>query len=153
MPGIYSLTVRDFSDETSDFTVHIPTITALNHDATVTATTALKAAIDALILGQDAKTRIVARDVAISAAAATDENAQIERRWRVFYHDTSTGKKYRCDIPTAKLTGELVAGTDRLDVGAGTDGEDFVNAFEAIVVSEVGNPVVVDKVIHTGKNV
>jgi len=153
MPGSYALTINDYSCESSDFTVRIPTITAANHDATVTALTALKAAVDAIILGQDAKTRLVANTVFISAAAAASENAQIERRWRVLYHDTVTQQPYRLDIPTAELPGHLVAGTDLMDVSVGSEGEDFVTAFEAIVVSPLGNPVAIDSIYHAGKDV
>lgn len=84
--------------------------------------------------------------VELAAGAVTypaSEDAQREAGLRIFYHDTTTNKKYHLTIPGPDKSLMAVAGTDRVD-WAGTEMAALETAFEANVLSPEGNAVSID---------
>lgn len=148
----YELSVRDFSNEVSRTGLTTVQLTAGNVVASLSSLDALLATIQAITLGNFERSRVVYREQNEDPGVPSDENAQRERKWLVVYHDTTTGKKFRMEIPTAKLTGNLVTGSDLADLGA-TDIAAFVTAFEGIAKDpDTGlNSVAVDYIKHVGK--
>ncbi len=80
----------------------------------------------------------------------TSDFAQRENRFRVFYQDTVTLKKYHLDLPCADLS-VMPSGSDLLDISA-APATDFITPFEAHAVSELGNAVTVLAIQYVGKN-
>lgn len=148
----YEVSVRDFSNETSRTGITTVQLTSGNVVASLASLDSLLATIQAITLGNFERSRVVFREQNEDPGIPTDENAQRERKWLVVYHDTTTGKKFRMEIPTAKLTGNLASGSDLADLGA-TDIAAFVTAFEAIAKDpDTGlNTVAVDYIKHVGK--
>jgi len=149
--GHYSVTYLDYTKEGSTFEVHIPELTAANFTATGAAVQALGTATNNLSLGNPARSKLTAQSNIISSLPATDINAQVERKWRVSYVDTVTGKPYTLEIPAAKLTANLAGNSDIADLSS-TQWAAWVTAFEAIALSQDGNAVQVVSAQHVGKN-
>jgi len=148
----YSVSWRDYSDEKANSTMTTVQLTAGNVVATLSLLDALLAAMQAITEGSAETSRVTYRTQEEDPGRPTSASAQRERKWLVFYHDDTTNKKYRMEIPTALLTGNLVAGTDLADLGA-TNIAAFVTAFEAVAKDpDTGlNDVVVDKIQHVGR--
>lgn len=148
----YSVSWRDFSDEKANMSLTITQLTAGNVVATLALLDTLLAATQAITEGSAETSRVVYREQEEDPGRPTSESAQRERKWLVFYHDTTTSKKYRVEIPTALLTSNLVAGTDLADLAA-TNVAAFVTAFEAVVKDpDTGlNAVAIDKIQHVGR--
>lgn len=148
----YELSVRDFSNEVSRTGITTVQLTAGNVVASLASLDALLAAIQAITLGNFERSRVVFREQNEDPGIPTDENAQRERKWLVVYHDTTTGKKFRLEIPTALLTGMLQDGSDLADLGV-TEIAAFKTAFEAIAKDpDTGlNTVAIDYIKHVGK--
>lgn len=149
--GKYDVSYRDYSNEVSNFAVYIPELTAGNFTATGAAVQTLGTATNALSLGQPARSALVAQINTISAASPSDVNAQRERKWLVTYRDTVTNRLYSLEIPCADLAGgNLQANTDLANL-ASTEWAAWVTAFEAIALSQDGNPVDVLRAQHVGR--
>jgi len=148
----YSVSWRDYSDEKANMSLTITQLTSGNVVATLALVDALLAAAQAITEGNAESSRVLFREQAEDPGRPSSESAQRERKWLVFYHDTTTDKKYRVEIPTALLTANLVAGTDLADLGA-TNIAAFVTAFEAVVKDpDTGlNAVAIDKIQHVGR--
>ena len=149
--GHYSVTYLDYTKEDSTFEVHVPELTAANFTANGALIQTLGTATNNLSLGNPARSRLTAQSNIISSTPATDINAQVERKWRGSYVDTVTGKPYTLEIPCADLTGNLAGNTDNANL-LSTEWAAWVAAFEAIAVSQDGNPVEVVSAQHVGKN-
>lgn len=148
-----SLSFKDYSLEPSNSKVTITQLTAGNVVATLALVDALISAIEAITLGQMTKSRVVFRDQVEDATTPTDPTAQRESKWLVHYHDTTTGKKYRIELPCADLTGtNLNTNSDEANL-ADTQIAAFVTAFEAVASDpDTGlNTVAVDKIEFVGK--
>jgi hypothetical protein len=149
--GHYSVTYLDYTNEDSTFGVHIAELNAGNCAAQGALIQALGDAVNDLSLGNPARSRLTAQTNTISSTPATDINAQVERKWRVFYVDDVNGREYTLEIPCAKLTGNLVTNKDDALLTS-TEWAAFVTAFEAVAKSQDGNSVTVTSAIHVGKN-
>jgi len=121
---------KDFSGEPTSVSIPLGStaVTAGNYAAYVASIAALIADIQPLSY-IPLHEQFVAIDEAVSDQA-TDEEGQREKKWRVRYSSSVTGKSYHIEIPGAILTGNLIAGTDFLNLAAG-DGLAFKTAFEA----------------------
>jgi len=152
MASGYVTSWRDYSDEKSNLSLTIEQLTAGNVVATLALVDALLAATQAITEGSAEKSRVIYREQDEDPGRPSAASAQRERKWLVFYHDTTTAKKYRAEVPTALLTGNLVAGTDLADLAA-TNIAAFVTAFEAVVKDpDTGlNDVEIDKIQHVGR--
>lgn len=152
MPSEASWSWRDYSDEKSTSRVTITQLTAGNVVATLALVDALLAAMQAITEGNAETSRVTFRMQEEDPGRPTAASAQRERKWLVFYHGDTSNNQYRMEIPTALLTGNLVAGTDLADLGA-TNIAAFVSAFEAVVSDpDTGlETVTVDKIQHVGR--
>lgn len=150
MPARLVLTYLDYGGEKSVIEFKGASMGAANFDAQVTLQDALETALLPFTLGTKHKRSRVASEVVLSSSLPVSVYAQRESKWLIRYHDNVTGKKYRTEIPTADLT--------QLDVNQGIvspSDPQFVAlkaAFEAYVLSEAGNAVIMDSVTHVGRN-
>jgi hypothetical protein len=82
-----------------------------------------------------------------------DETAQRELKWLVQYHNTTTNKKYRVELPCADMA--QLDPNDRAHAHIGDAGvvDAFVTAFEAFVKPEdnPANAVEVDEITLVGR--
>jgi hypothetical protein len=71
----------------------------------------------------------------------------------VQYHDSTTGRKYSVELPTADPA--MIDPNDRAHAAIGDAGpvDAFITAFEAVVISRDGNAVVVDEITLVGRRV
>lgn len=155
MSSMYELTFNDNTikgsvPEKGRCRFHITDINAGNLGATQTALADLLAAIQAIVIGELNKERIVLSDTFSSNAPAASPLAQRENKWLVTYVDSVTNKLYRGEIPTADLT-LLTGNSESLDLSAGV-GLTFKQKFEAIVKSPDNNAVDVVSVTFVGRS-
>lgn len=145
------LSGKDWGNERSSVTISLGStaVTSANYDAFVTSINALDTAIQAISYIPLHQTfKAIADEV---TDKATNEEGQREKKWRVKYTSTVTGKQYAVEIPGAILTGNLVAGTDFLDLAAGV-GLAFKTTFEAEAREPLtNNAVTVDSVQFVGR--
>lgn len=154
MPSEYILSFEDYSAEKSTMRIVLPALTAGNIAATESLLATLLSAIQAITLGAVRTETVKWRVDDVDIAAVTDPLAQREIKALVSYHDDTTGKKYRVEIPTLDLvTIGLVAGSDLVDLGD-TQAAAFVAAFEAVAMDpDTGlNSVTVDSIRFVGRN-
>lgn len=120
---------KDFSGEPTSVSIPLGStaVTAGNYAAYAASIAALIAAIQPLSY-IPLHEQFVAIDEAVTDQASNEEG-QREKKWRVRYVSTVTGKRYHIEIPGSILTGNLIAGTDFLDISSG-DGLAFKDAFE-----------------------
>lgn len=111
----------------------------------------LKAAILGVTNGNFTRTTAQVVAEVSSPSLPSDENAQREIAIRVTYADTVTGKTYRLDLPTAD-SALRQQGTDDVNLADAGAMAAFKTAFELYIVSELGNPVVIQKARFVGKN-
>lgn len=139
--------VLDFSQEKSTINWNI------DNAATDPQITALYNAIAGITLGSLNDAVFVTETTKDNGVAVPPANAfaQRENKWLISYLDNITNTVYKLEVPTADL-GELVLNTDLLNVSAASAGEAFVNAFQAIVNSPVGNPVTFISGKFVGRN-
>lgn len=146
----FGIGFRDYSKETSRFSVFVTTITAANQVAELVLINALEAAIIAVTLGRAQKDEIVLERATLSALLPTSPDAQREKKWLVRYHDAVTGTPYQREIPCADLS-TLAANTDFMDTGAGVFAA-LKTAWEAVVRSpDDNNLTVLDTLEFVGR--
>jgi hypothetical protein len=150
--GQYSATFKDFDSEKATTGLHVAVLSAANYDAQETLRTNFTAALVAMSIGELQNTQY--GNFSLQSIDKTDDvNAQRERKWRVDYHDATTFKPYRIEIPCADA--DLLDVNDRAHAEIGDAGivDAFITAFEAYALSEVGNAIVVDEITMVGRNV
>lgn len=154
----YSMTVRDYSRELASFNFPVTQVTAGNIAGLLTLGSAFEVAVSNVILGIEAKRKLVAfnnLDVAVPLSSA----AQRELAWVVHYHDNEQyfdaptnsifnenyGTPETMRIPTPDITDDtlLQPNSDLADL---TDARwvAFKAAFEGFVLSQGGGDVVID---------
>lgn len=151
--SLYETSWVDYSLEPSHNRITIVQLTAGNVVATLALLDTLLAAMQAITLGQAAKSRVIYRSQAEDTVKPTDPLAQRENKWLVVYHDTVTAKKYRLEIPTAELAGtKLQTNSDMANL-ADVQIAAFVTAFQAVAKDpDTGlNTVAVDYIQFVGK--
>jgi hypothetical protein len=111
MPGKVGFTFRDFAKQTSRFELSTDDVTAANLAAIEAQRGALKTALNALTRGVFARETLLAVDIE-DAGVSSDEEASREVKWLLRLQDSVTGEQLTRELPTALLTGHLVAGTE-----------------------------------------
>jgi len=150
MPGKFNLAFMDYDRERATFGVHTVVITDANFVAQDAFMDALKAAVDAVTLGQIYKdTRTYEVDYAIPSPPATP-TAQRELKWLVKGYDSVLLTPWSVEIPTADLTllEENTGRMDPLDAAYTT----LVSAIQDLALSIAGNTVVVEEIVLVGRN-
>jgi len=146
MAAPLTITYIDYSGEQSAVGVNVPNLDATNVEDYTDTTLGtplgnFKAAVDALTLMNEVVINVGAARITSPPTLPTDENAQREQKLLIKYVDTVTAKKYRFTIPGIDRTLVAQQGTDVVDFGNNVLVIALVAAFEAGMVSELGNPV------------
>lgn len=155
MPSLAQYTIKDWSNENSNVTIHVGDITAVSLPGFLTEFGDLRDAIDGITLGTMYKEKWVGDDTLISGALPAAEEAQREKKWLVTYVGDTLGKTYQVEIPTAMLTGLLQPASDDAILDAGpmlafkTAFEQIARAPDDITSTET---VTVQKVTYVGRN-
>lgn len=154
----YSMTTRDYSRELASHQFPIAAVTAGNYAGLLVLGAAYEAAVAAVILGVEAKKKIVAFEN-IDVSVPANATAQRELAWVVHYHDTEQyfdaptnsiynenyGVPQTVRIATAKMTDNalLQPNSDLADL---TEARwvAFKEAFEGFALSQGGGDVVID---------
>lgn len=131
------LQIRDYAataDESEISQVNVPSyqIDAANLATWLTGWGALKTALDAIILGVQAKETVTIYDTVLSGAVPASPFAQRELKLLVTYQGDTTLKKFRSEIPTPDLAALTLAAGDSVVLADGGVMAAFVTAFEAI---------------------
>jgi len=146
-------TVRDNgSPESSIIEVAIVPLTAANVVATSTLVSDLTAAIEAVSLGNLAKTNLTFERSFISSAPAALQAAQRENKLLLRYHGSVSNRKMRVSIPCFDLT--LLPNHDEFLDLTGTEGAALKTAFEAVVRNDQdeSETVILDSAQFVGRN-
>jgi len=148
-------TVNPKNDKPESTTLRLPitTVTAANIVAVSGLVLDLETAINAVTLGNPAKTAIIADEHGLSDDPASTTQAQRENKWLFRYHDAVViTDKARASIGTADLT-FVVNHTEYMDITQ-DEGLALKIAFEAVVKSPYNgaNGVVLDSVQFVGRN-
>jgi len=146
-------TVKDNGQpESSNFEVAIIPLTAGNVVATAGLVDALTTAIEAVTLGNLAKTTLVFERDEISTAPAALQAAQRENKLLLRYHGSTSNRKMRCSIPCFDLT-QLPNHSEFLDLTTGV-GDALKDAFEAVVRNDQdgAEAVILDSAQFVGRN-
>lgn len=141
---------QDYSKEISRVRFNITPVTAANYDAVTLAVNNLGTAILGVQADSSMQTkRIVAADVQISKAPATEKACQREIKWLCTLEDTTLHSLSRHEIPQADVN-LVTANTDFMDLSTGA-GATLKTDIEAVVKSPAGNSVVLLSVQLVGK--
>ena len=132
---------------------YMPTLTSGNYLTQQGLITALYSAMDGITLGVPLKWEHGNMYTDANPIPPSSQDAQRELKWLVRYHDSVTGRKGKYEIPTAD-TAQLDP-NDRAHANIGDAGvvDAFVSAFEDLVRSPNGNPVVVEEITLVGRRV
>lgn len=148
-----TITIVDYSQETSSFGVNSAVLTAGNIVAQTSAAIALSDAVQNLSLGHLSKQTLVNLPVN-DPGVPTNVFAQRELKWLVTYQAVTSGKKFQIEIAAPDLTDNVVANSDIADLGS-DDWADFVTAFVAFAKSpdDVTDSVIVLGARLVGRNI
>lgn len=156
--SFYGITVADntkkANGEPETTSMRLPTadIDETNFDAVVSAASAFKTALDAVIIGNMLQDRITAAENSIGTGIAGSTLAQRENKWLFRYHDTVTNQKFQASIGTADLT-LLPSGSEFLDLSV-NPGLALKTAFQNLVKSPADSTrsVILDSIQFVGRN-
>jgi len=154
--GVVQMTVRanlsglDFSKEGTKTSFWMPTITAVNFDAQLTALATFQASLQGVSLIAYQGRSMDAITVARETNKPADPYAQREAKWLVSYRDTVTEIVYNLEVGGPDLT-LLASDGKTMDVTAGA-GLTFANDLGVYLQSRAGNPVTFIQALHVGRN-
>lgn len=138
MPSKINFSVRDFSDEYSNFGINIADVDEVNWVATDTAVGVIQTALAALTVGNIASRQLVAYNETVNDTRPSNAFAQRETGLRLHYQDDVTGKKYHVTVPAPDLSLIAEGGTDDVDMTLSIVST-LTAAIEAVAVSPEGN--------------
>lgn len=145
MASQYAMAFLDYSNERSSvaFPVATPSGAAYDFTAFIATLDAIGDAVEAVTLCTRGKETVLVDVAAGSVALPSDAHAQRELGLRVFYHDTTTNKKYHVTIPGPDLDTVGSQGYDDIDWSI-TEMAALETALEANMLSPVGNAIQID---------
>lgn len=162
MPQSYTLSLVDYNGETSRMGINIGVVTAATIASRLSQAADLRAAVSALILGNQKSDTMTAFKTNISNNLPTDPNAQVERKWLVTYADDTQffdvlesipnegfGKTFQVEIATANAE-LLTDNAEFLDLSLEV-ATDFITAFENMARSPYGGQPVVLSIELVGR--
>lgn len=147
-----SFTLMDASAEKSNFTFYFGAVTALNIAGFLAQFADLRAATQALTLGNLVQDQWVGDSTRYGNTPPTNVNAQRERKFLVSYEGTTTLSLYQLEIPTADLAGRMLPGTDMVDM-SNAQVATWITAFETLCRTPEGEAVNVVSIRHVGRNI
>lgn len=130
MPHYGTVSVRDYSDETSTTKLHFGAVTAISIAGLLTQWGNFKTAMGNIILGVIGREQLVMDNTVLSNDSPTDSNAQVELKFMFTYEGDTSKKKFRFEVPTPD-TSKVLPGTDIVDI-TDTDVAAFITAAEAL---------------------
>jgi len=158
----------DYSNEASTTGVNVGAVTAISLPGLLTQIAAFITAIDAITVGALKFDQLIAYKTNRTSIPPTDPQAQRERKWKVFYTDTTAffddpvnaipnagyGKIFSFEVPTAHfgLADVFPLNSDEADLTQ-TQVAAFVAAFEALGRSPYGGEVDVLKIVGVGRSI
>lgn len=141
----------DVSDEGSRHKVHLGPINALTIAGVETQIAAYQSAIDGIVEGGRSGDQFIVDNNRIAVdIAALPKACQRETKWLVHFHDDTSGRKFKTEIPNAKLS-LLNADGKTLNITSGA-GSTWKGAYEDFAVTIDGGAAKVDFVEHVGRN-
>jgi hypothetical protein len=149
--------IADYDGEISTCTVQTADLTTANIDAEYAAGIAIQAAIDGVSLGLVLNKEHVAKSSPQAVGKASNASAQREAKALVRFYDSVTFERGTMEIPAVDLSLQL-DGHPGFFYDVQFDGDEnaawtaFVAAMIASAVGPGGNDVVVDTIIHVGRN-
>jgi len=148
-----SITIRDYSEELSNFGYDAAVLTAGNIVAQTALHVALEAATEDITIGVVAKQNLT-QVLDESASIPTLAYAQREMKALVTYQADTSGKKFQVEIAAPLLVGQLVPGTDVFDLTT-TEWAAWVAAFEAVAAApdDISDTVTVLGARLVGRNI
>lgn len=146
--GAARLSQVDFDGQKKQFSVPTAVITAANHDAQKALFDAFVAAVDDVTLGEsDFEEFVGDREMVRPLLLPTVPTAQVQIQWLVTYIDAITGATETITIPCADITdATLFQAASPLWDPTDAKWVTFAADFEAYVLSDAGNAVVVQQV-------
>jgi hypothetical protein len=152
MTSKLTISILDYDKETSTVAIRGDDVTAGTFTAQEALSDAIVTAISGVSLGTLYKNE---RTYAVNESAKTPpaaKFAQRETKWLVSYTDnTNPTGDGSFEIPCADLD-LLVGNSKELPLGSGA-GAALVSALQAGMVSKLGNPITITRVIHVGRNI
>jgi len=133
MPTRNNFTIRDYSNELSNFGVTSIEGTAANLTAQLALQTALSSAVENLSIGHLDKYTYTIEGLN-SPITPSNPYAQREMKWLVTYRGATSGKLFSLEIAAPNVTDNLVENTDIADPTS-DDWVAFIGAFEDYAVS------------------
>lgn len=130
MPHYGTVSVRDYSDETSVTRLNFGAVTAVSIAGLLTQWGAWRTALSNIVLGVLGKETLVMDSTTLSNEAPTDSNAQVELKFMFTYEGDTSKKKFRFEVPTPD-TSKVIPGSDMVDM-TDSDIAAFVTATEAL---------------------
>lgn len=130
MPHYGTLSVRDYSDETSTTRLNFGAITVVSLPGFLTQWGAFRTSMANIIRGVIGKEKLVLDDTVLDNASPADSSAQVELKFMFTYEGDVSKKKFRIEVPTPN-TDKIIPGTDQVDL-TDTDVAAFVTAMEAV---------------------
>ena len=148
--SLFTIGYLDYSREVSHVKFNVTPIDVTNYTAVNAALDTLRQKLDAIVLGSvNSADRIL--DAGLGGGTPPgDVNAQRERKWLLTLRDDVTNRKFKTEIPTAKLSGLLAPASDMADLTQ-TAWTDLATAIHAVVTSPDGNTVTLVAAKHVGK--
>jgi len=148
---------HDYDNEPASISVNTVEITAANLDAQATLATALRTALNGILIAQVEKA-IISDAVWDTLSPTLDPFGQRETKWTVIVQDTAGNKYKGTELPTADLS--LLEGGDKyivkntfVTVVAGAAAvQAFIDAYEAFAKSNTGLDLTVVDVYQSGRN-
>lgn len=130
MPHYGTVTIRDYSDETSTTRLNFGAVTAVSIAGLLTQWGSWKTALGNIILGVLGKETLVMDSTVIDNASPAESEAQVELKFMFTYEGDTSKKKFRFEVPTPD-TAKVLPGTDIVDL-TDSDIAAFVTATEAL---------------------
>ncbi len=150
--GKYTRLMRDYDGEPTSLSLPSAQLTAANFDAQVVLNVALGAAIMGICISPAVEKIEYGNSIVTPVTASTNPLCQRENRWLVRYHDAVTGDKKTATIGCADLTKLDPNNRGYAEIGDGAAVDAFVTAFEAFVLTDLGNAVEIDSIQFVGAN-
>ena len=163
--GYYTIAMLDHGGEKSSFTIQTGAVTSVSLPSLLTQVGTFRGAVEGITLGTVQNEALKVFDTALSNTLPADQDAQRERKWLVRYQDVlpffddpvnaipneGYGRVFVFSIPTADISGRLLANTDKADL-TDTEIAAFVAAYEDMARSPYGGTVEVLGINAVGRN-